>query len=260
MNLKILNTNLLEDFKEKIDFSVINVLNEKAEDESGFIVDFFRFYNSVSSIYSSKIEGEPMEADSYLKYKLLNIEFIPDLTKKIDDLYDAYIQLPELELNYDNFLELHKLLSKNLLPENSRGKIRNSLMFVTDHNDRIVYTACNQYNVKNELEKLFSDIEFLLDEMLDENEVFYFASMIHLVFVNIHPMNDGNGRSARLLEKWFLLSKFGLNAQAVTLERNYYQNHQQYYRNIQKLGDNYDDLDYNKSIDFLLMTVNSLKN
>ena len=28
-----------------------------------------------------------MEADSYLKYKLLNIEFIPDLTKKIDDLY-----------------------------------------------------------------------------------------------------------------------------------------------------------------------------
>ena len=57
MNLKILNTNLLEDFKEKIDFSVIDVLNEKAEDESGFIVDFFRFYNSVSSIYSSKIEG-----------------------------------------------------------------------------------------------------------------------------------------------------------------------------------------------------------
>ena len=30
--------------------------------------------------------------------------------------------------------------------------------------------------------------------------------------------------------------------------------------NIQKLGDNYDDLDYNKSLDFLLMTVNSLKN
>lgn len=259
MNLKILNTGLLEEFKKNVDFSVINTLNQNAKDENGFIVDFFRFYNSVSSIYSSKIEGEPMEADSYLKYKLLNIEFISDLTKKIDDLYDAYIQLPELELNYHNFLDLHKQLSKNLLPENSRGKIRNFLMFVTDHNDRIVYTACNQYNVKDESEKLFLDIEFLLDEMLDEKEVFYFASMIHLVFVNIHPMNDGNGRSARLLEKWFLLTKLGLNAQAITLERNYYQNHQQYYKNIQKLGDNYEDLDYQKSLDFLLMTINSLK-
>ena len=31
--------------------------------------------------------------------------------------------------------------------------------------------------------------------------------MIHLVFVKIHPWNDGNGRSARLMEKWFLAQK-----------------------------------------------------
>ncbi|MBL0098191.1 MAG: Fic family protein [Bacteroidetes bacterium] len=33
--------------------------------------------------------------------------------------------------------------------------------------------------------------------------------MIHLVFVKIHPLNDGNGRSARLIEKWFLAQKLG---------------------------------------------------
>ncbi|WP_220392957.1 Fic family protein [Chitinophaga lutea] len=33
--------------------------------------------------------------------------------------------------------------------------------------------------------------------------------MIHLVFVKIHPRADGNGRSARLLEKWFLAVKLG---------------------------------------------------
>lgn len=260
MNLKILNTELLKEFREKLDFSPIELMNQRANDEDAFFIDYFKFYNSVSSVYSSKIEGEKMDADSYLKYKLMNVSFLPDLTKKIDDLYNTYTELPENDLNFENFLKIHKILSANLLPSKERGIIRNNMMVVMDNNDRIVYTACENHLVENELRKLFNDIEYLLDEELDEFEVFYFAALIHLVFVNIHPFNDGNGRSARILEKWFLISKFGLNAQSIILEKNYYQNHQSYYSNIQKLGNFYDELDYSKSLDFLLMTVNSLKN
>ena len=260
MNLKILNTELLKEFREKLDFSPIELMNQRANDEDAFFIDYFKFYNSVSSVYSSKIEGEKMDADSYLKYKLMNVSFLPDLTKKIDDLYNAYTELPENDLNFENFLKIHKILSANLLPSKERGIIRNNMMVVMDNNDRIVYTACENHLVENELRKLFNDIEYLLDEELDEFEVFYFTALIHLVFVNIHPFNDGNGRSARILEKWFLISKFGLNAQSIILEKNYYQNHQSYYSNIQKLGNFYDELDYSKSLDFLLMTVNSLKN
>ena len=50
----------------------------------------FSFYTSVASVFSSKIEGEEMELDSYIKHKKFGIEFLPDYTKKIDDLYDAY--------------------------------------------------------------------------------------------------------------------------------------------------------------------------
>lgn len=260
MNLKILNTELLKEFREKLDFFPIELMNQRANDEDAFFIDYFKFYNSVSSVYSSKIEGEKMDADSYLKYKLMNVSFLPDLTKKIDDLYNAYTELPEHDLNFENFLKIHKILSANLLPSKERGIIRNNMMIVMDNNDRIVYTACEHHLVENELRKLFNDIEYLLDEELDEFEVFYFAALIHLVFVNIHPFNDGNGRSARILEKWFLISKFGLNAQSIILEKNYYQNHQSYYSNIQKLGNFYDELDYSKSLYFLLMTVNSLKN
>ena len=259
MNFKILNTDLLEKFRKELNFSPMQLMNQKANDEDAFFIDYFKFYNSVSSIYSSKIEGEKMDADSYLKYKLMNVSFLPDLTKKIDDLYNAYTELPELELNYENFIKIHQLLSANLLPESERGKVRDNMMVVMDNNDRIVYTACDHFLVPTELNKLFEDIEYLIEEELDEFEIFFFASLIHLVFVNIHPFNDGNGRSARILEKWFLISKFGLNAQSITLEKNYYQNHQLYYKNIQKLGDFYDELDYSKSLDFLLMTVNSLK-
>src|SRR5690554_1879511 len=90
--------------------------------------------------------------------------------------------------------------------------------------------------------------------------------MFHLVFVKIHPFQDGNGRTARLLEKWFLMEKIGQKATAVQLEKNYYKHLEDYYKhledyyaNIRKLGLEYEVLDYRKSLDFLLMTVNGME-
>ena len=69
---------------------------------------------------------------------------------------------------------------------------------------------------------------------------------------------DGNGRTARLMEKWFLIEKIGQIATSVQLEKNYYNKIKNYYSNIKKLGLEYEDLDYSKSLDFLLMTVNGI--
>lgn len=82
--------------------------------------------------------------------------------------------------------------------------------------------------------------------------------MIHLVFVKIHPWNDGNGRSARLIEKWFLAEKLGEKAWFVQSEKHYYQQHQAYYKNIRLLGLEYPDLDYKQALPFLLMLPNCL--
>ena len=133
-------------------------------------------------------------------------------------------------------------------------------MMIVNNDGKIEYVAADKSLVENELEKLFEDIDNLMSEDLSLEEIFYFASQIHLVFVKIHPFEDGNGRSARLLEKWFLKEFLGRKAFAVQLEKNYYKNLQNYYKNLKKIGIEYVDLDYNKSLDFLLMTVNSLKN
>ena len=55
------------------------------------------------------------------------------------------------------------------------------------------------------------------------------------------------------------MEKIGQKATAVPLEKNYYKHLKDYYANIRKLGLEYEDLDYGRSLDFLLMTVNGIE-
>ena len=175
-------------------------------------------------------------------------------------MFAAYEFIFKNRLTFQNLQKTHSILSSNLLPKSQQGLIRNNPMFVINSNDRIEYVVAEPNIVKTELRKLFNDIEFLLKTDLNDFETFYFASYIHLVFVKIHPFQDGNGRNARLLEKWFLIEKLGEKATSVQLEKNYYKNLDSYYKNIKKLGVEYDKLDYSKCLDFLLMTVTGLHN
>ena len=220
--------------------------------------DTFSFYTSVSSVYSSKIEGEDIELDSYVKYKKFGIEFLPDYTKKIDDLYSAYTYAHSHDLNEANISYAHKMLSKHIVAAHYQGEIRNQNMYVTTPDGRIEYVAAAPDMVRTEMDKLHNDISVLIKEDLSIEQVFFFASWIHLVFVKIHPWNDGNGRSARLIEKWFLAQKLGAKAWFIESEKHYYENHHTYYKNIRALGIEYSELDYTHALPFLLMLPNSL--
>lgn len=257
MELKILDIGLFEKYKNAVVQSPDFLLEELQKIDTP--VDYFKFYNSVSSVYSSRIEGENIDFDSFFKHKFLNVQYQPDYTKKADDLFLAYEFIYTNKLNFKNLQKAHSILSSNLLPKSQQGLIRNNPMFVINSDDRIEYVAADAGIVEEELLKLFSDIETLQGLKLNEYEAFYYAALIHLVFVKIHPFQDGNGRTARLLEKWFLIESIGDKATAVQLEKNYYKNLEKYYDNIKALGIEYDKLNYSKAIDFLLMTVTSLK-
>jgi Fic family protein len=256
-NLKILSDNLLPDFLRSIDFDLEETLASIEGDSVP--VDYFKFYNSVSSVYSSKIEGENIDFDSYYKYKFLNVKYKADYTKKPDNLLLAYEFVLDHNLDLKNVLKAHSILSSNLLPKTQRGLIRNNPMFVLNSDDRIEYVAAEPNVVKSELEKLFFDISTLLHDSLSLTETFYYAAYIHLVFIKIHPFQDGNGRTARLLEKWFLIEKLGKKIVSAELEKNYFKNLSDYYKNIRKLGLEYNGLDYSQSLDFLTMTISGLK-
>lgn len=255
--LKILSNSHLTEYSKLIDFDLEETITLIKKD--AVPVDYFQFYNSVSSVYSSKIEGENIDFDSYYKHKFLNVKYKPDYTKRSDDLLLAYEFTLRNNLSFGNVLKAHSILSRNLLPGNQRGLIRNNPMFVLNSDDRIEYVAAEPNIVKAETEKLFLDISILLNEKLSLPEIFYYAAFIHLVFVKIHPFQDGNGRTGRLLEKWFLIEKLGKEIISVELEKNYYKNLSDYYKNIRKPGFEYTQLDYSQSLDFLTMTIFGIK-
>jgi len=221
--------------------------------------DSFRRYNSVSVAYSSRIEGEKIEGDDYLKYKLLKQNLQENLVEKLDDLYEAYVFAQREKLKFDNFFKAHSILSKSLLPQEQQGRMRfGQKVISTEKDGKITYEACQASDVPKEFRKLFEDIDYLLKKELTSEESFYFASYIHLVFVKIHPFDDGNGRSARLLEKWFLARKLDISVWSINSEKYYHDNLAEYYKNLEDVGFFYDNLDYGKANSFLGMLAKAI--
>lgn len=256
MTFKILPSSILFDHYHFSDDEITALLKNLPQYQN--TIQDFTFYTSSSVVYSSKIEGVDVELDSYLKHKLLGVKFLVDYTKKADDLFDAYSFARNRFLDEKNLLEAHKLITKNFLRASERGRWRNAPMFVMN-GEKILYVATEPSKVKIELKKFFHDLKLLLKAELTLKETFFYASLLHLIFLNIHPLNDGNGRTARLLEKWFLASKFGDSLWQIPSEKHYYKNKNDYYLNLQRVGFEYDTMNYSKALPFVNMLVESLK-
>lgn len=252
---EILPVDLLDDYLRQVPQTLLQSFEQLADSELS--TNTFSFYTSVSAVFSSKIEGVDIELDSFIKHKMLSAQFLPDYTQKTDDLYEAYQFAKKAKLSYHSINEAHRLLTKHILEEDRRGQLRFGNMFVITPDGKIEYVACSPSLVEQKFKLLFNDINLLLKTKLTAAEVFFCAAMVHLVFVKIHPFEDGNGRTARLLEKWFIAEKLGPNAWFMQSEKYYYDHHQDYYHNIRLLGLEYELLDYSAALPFLLMLSNS---
>ncbi len=195
--MKKLTDEFFKAFSSALNVNLVKEFTELSERE--WTSKNFTFATAVSVMSSSRIEGETLEVDSYVKHKVLDIEYLPNLTEKPNDLFKAYEFARDNQLTANNFLQAHSAATEHLLAVSQRGGVRKVNMLVMEQKtNRVQYEAANSFIVQREYESFWLE---LAEQELSIDEVFYYASLIHLVFVNIHPFNDRNGRTARQLEK-----------------------------------------------------------
>lgn len=111
-------------------------------------------------------------------------------------------------LNQEFLLEIHSILTKDILSESECGKFRTDAdnIIVSDPvTGEIYHRAPPTEFLMQELEKLY---EFANTDSEDEYiHPVLKAIMIHFWIGYLHPFTDGNGRTARVLFYWYLIKK-----------------------------------------------------
>lgn len=253
--MRITERKYLEAYEKSIGKEIPKLIKESHFSENR---EEFEYLTKSSAVYSSNIEGNSIDLNSYMNYELNKEKFkVGKEIEEIQDLIKAYKFAQTNKLSERNLLNCHKIFSTTLLIRSKRGKYRIEQVGVFGKTG-LAYMAVEPEFVQNEMNLFFQDLSELINSDLDEIEVFYFASLLHLRFVHIHPFRDGNGRAARLIEKWFVAEKLGHDFWKMSSEEYYKKNQANYYETI-NLDVNFYELNYDHCIGFLEMLPNCLK-
>lgn len=223
----------------------------------------FGYAFEASAVYSSNIEGNTMDLNSFLNAREFQHASRPKEAAEIADLVIAYeFAQRQSTLSEDTFLAAHNIFSEQFVILVNRGVYRKQPIGVFSK-DGLVYMAVEAGHVPTEMQKLFEDIDALVQKKahspLPITEALFWAAQVHLRLAHIHPFSDGNGRAARLLEKWLLAALLGDKAWALESEKYYKEHRDEYYKNI-NLGVNYYELNYENAGAFLGMLPQALLN
>ena len=205
----------------------------------------FDFLLSKSALFSSKIEGNTLNLNSFLSSTTSRKKE----HQEIEDLVSAYREAQGRILNQKNMFFIHKILSRHILIASKRGKYRDEAIGVFS-DEGLVYLAIEHTHLQREMDTFFKVIGILRSSVMSFKESIFWASWIHLMFVLIHPFADGNGRMARLMEKWFLAEKNGDMLWYENTEQFYFSHRGEYYK-LLNLGVNYWESDIEKAKDFV---------
>lgn len=209
----------------------------------------FDYMLDSAALYSSKIEGNSLNLNSFLNSRMQPKKVRPKEAQEIEDLVVAYKFIRKNRLNEQNMLKAHAILSKDFVNKARQGQYRQEPVGVFS-NRGIEYLAIEPHKVASEMHVFFEAIGELLKKKHTIAECFFWASWIHLIMVLIHPFADGNGRIARLCEKWFLVEKLGQKMLYLPSEEFYFTHRDQYYQSL-RLGVNYWETDFSRAKSFV---------
>lgn len=222
-----------------------------------------RWATIAGAVASSQIEGSRVTVDEFVEATSNGSRRSRDV-KEVEDLVRAYGDAQRSTLTRASLLKAHATLATTIYSRKgwTAGEWRSSAVYVVGSNLQgryKIYEGPPATDVPKLMAALMREVNALNKATLPPTEAFYYAALLHLAFVKIHPFNDGNGRMGRLLEKWFLARHVGPAAWLLNSEL-YYRNHlQQYYDALRRLGPDWKDLDMGQCVPFLLLLPKGLR-
>lgn len=180
-----------------------------------------------SSIFSARIEGNPLTLESIAgaprgkkKTEVFNLSSAVNFLE--NKIY------PEKRITEKFITNLHAVVMKDLSDEAGRFRIKAEAIF--NQAGAVIYLAPRP-------EKILALVKELLVYINSKREKFPIikAMLVHLIFEEIHPFTDGNGRVGRLLITAILRSAnydFGI---FVPFEQ-YVENHREEYYHFLSIG------------------------
>ena len=188
-----------------------------------------------SSYASNKIEGNPLtyeQADAAIEAK--NRHFL----KPEQEIRNYYLALELLEKKLENKEPLSLKLLLEVQKQICEGESKEKIGLRGAMPPGVLFAVWNDDGTPAYIPPEYSEISTLLDELLkyindSDDHPLIKAAVIHYQLVTIHPFEDGNGRTARIISSYYLsLNGYGFK-NVGSLEEYMSYNIDEYYDSLQ---------------------------
>lgn len=188
-----------------------------------------------SSYASNKIEGNPLtyeQADAAIESK--NRHFL----KPEQEIRNYYLALELLEKKLENKEPLSLKLLLEVQKQICEGEPKEKIGLRGAMPPGVLFAVWNDDGTPAYIPPEYSEVPTLLDELLkyindSDDHPLIKAAVIHYQLVTIHPFEDGNGRTARIISSYYLsLNGYGFK-NVGSLEEYMSYNIDEYYDSLQ---------------------------
>ena len=200
----------------------------------------------LSSHTSTRIEGNPLPLTEVKRIFKQKPENVRESEREVLNYNDALRQVQDQiqdaswQLSLEFILQIHQLVTHDLVPPHQCGRLRTEPVVVYEPVSREVAYLPPDYQ---DVAQLMAELVQFVNQNQDNIDPLILASIFHKQFVIIHPFADGNGRTARLVTM-ALLASLGLNFFALFSFENYYNlNISRYFQQVGVYGNYYEIAD-----------------
>lgn len=185
---------------------------------------------------SSAIENIITTHDELFKAELFTDYALSSATKEVRDYAHALREGFAL-VRQNKILTLSNILHIQQGLEHNSAGLRKTMgtTLKNQQTGETVYTPPQHYDEIYQL--MHNLVDFLNDDALSDVDPLIKMAVIHHQFESIHPFYDGNGRTGRIINILYLVTKDLLNLPVLYLSRYIIENKGEYYRLLQSVRD-----------------------